>query len=399
MDTSRKKFTQPAIPKSKYELNLAEFPVAVLSKRLPANLKVIEYEDTIVGRDGKVVPRTWRVKGSIEYGFGSNQALGTLFELFQIWKEQDFETPVIRFGSVYNLCKRMGLENAQTAYERIRKDLSALVEIAIEAKNAFWDNEKKAYVDQTFHLFDRVRFYHKEATSRQQVLPFAHIEASKELWGSIEANALITLRQVDSEFFHSLTPTEQRLALYLGKMLHSATEHWRDVQTLARQLPIFAKSYRHVKEQLTKTCDGLLVKGFAYLSEYRYERKRDGKGEIIIFYGKGAKDHKKVNSYASEKFFPDEEEDSEKIRRGQLVEDIIELIGDGKRSRGFYQLVAQKLSENTVRRALAETKEADRGGEIRTSRGRYFTDLIKRYAAEQGIILNPKNREGGDSVL
>jgi len=290
MSTPPPKKTEPLVPKPpKYEFNLAEFPVTILSKRPPKDLKVIEYQDTIVGKDGQVIPRRWKVSPSAEYGFGTSEALGTLFELFQMWKEQGFETPIIRFGSVYNLVKRMGLEDASLNYARRRKDLNALVGITIEAKNAFWDNKRKAYVDATFHLFDRLHLYRKEAASRQQILPFAYIEASRELWGSIEANALITLKHVAREVFHSLTPTQQRLALYLGKMLYSATEHRRDALQLARQLPIFAKSYKHIKEELSKACDRLIEKDFPYLTAYHYERRRDGKGENIVFHRKGAK--------------------------------------------------------------------------------------------------------------
>src|SRR5947207_1557369 len=137
MGTLKSQQPRPTASKARYELNLAEFPVTILSKRLPGTLKVIEYQDTITGKDGKLVPRTWRLKPSIENGFGSSQALSTLFELFQIWKEQDFETQTIHFGSIHNLLKRIGLKNEPTAYERIRRDINALVEITIEAKNAF----------------------------------------------------------------------------------------------------------------------------------------------------------------------------------------------------------------------------------------------------------------------
>jgi len=307
MNVPPKKSQLPAIPKSKYELNIAEFPISLLSTRSPKDLKVIEYQDTITGKNGNLIPRTWRVKPSVDYGFGSNQALATLFELFQIWKEQGFQTSAIRFGSVYHLVKRMNLEDTETAYERIRRDLNAFVEISIEAKNAFWDNEKRAYVDKTFHLFESVTFYRREEKSKQQTLPFAYIEASKELWGSIEANALLTLRQVDSALFHSLTPTEQRLALYLGKMLRSASEHWRDALQLARQLPILAKNYKDVKKQLTKACEGLLTKKFPYLTAYHYEPKRDGKGDTIFFFKKEAKQHSKGKPRVSRKATPEKE--------------------------------------------------------------------------------------------
>jgi len=78
--------------------------------------------------------------------------------------------------------------------------------------------------------------------------------------------------------------------------------------------------------------------------------------------------------------------EASKARRDLLVEDILEVTGDPK-SRGFYGLVARKLDPQTIYRVLSETKEASRMGEIRTNRARYFTDLVKRYAAQRDIIL------------
>jgi hypothetical protein len=75
-----------------------------------------------------------------------------------------------------------------------------------------------------------------------------------------------------------------------------------------------------------------------------------------------------------------------KARRDLLVEDILEVTGDPK-SRGFYGLVTRKLDSQTIYRALSETKEASRNGEIRTNRARYFTDLIKRYSTQRNITL------------
>ncbi len=79
-------------------------------------------------------------------------------------------------------------------------------------------------------------------------------------------------------------------------------------------------------------------------------------------------------------------------KKALLVEDILKVTGD-LQSAVFYTLVARKVDSQTIYRALAETKEAARNGEIRTTRARYFTDLVKRYAAERGIVLG---KERGD---
>jgi hypothetical protein len=394
MGTLQANSQKPVVARSKYEMNLAEFPFAFLTTKIPKGTNALEYQDTIVGRDGKEIQRRWKIYPHPKYGFPTPSTQATLFELFQIWAQSNFESSIIHFGSIYALIKRRGLQDDKRTYERIRRDLNLLVGVIIEAKDAFWDNEKKAYGDQTFHLFDMVRFYRKDPTSQDKSTPAkAYIEASKTLWGSIEASGLITLKHVDAEFFRGLTPIQQRLALYLGKMLYSSVEHRREIRQIAYQIPITAKSSWHVKEEITKACEGLISKGFPYLSGYRYERSRDRRSENIIFqkYARDESDELLLSQKNdAPRKTPPQLEEMEEARQDLLVEDIISLTGDVK-SKAFYCLAVSKLSEETIRRGMAETRAAHLQNEIRTTRGRYFIDLVKRFAADQGVqISTPK---------
>jgi len=365
--------TKQLVSKSKYELNLAEWPLGILSKRPPKNLKepaIIEYQDTITGKGGKVVPRKWRVKSSVDYGFGSNQVLKTLFELFQVWKEHDFLSPNIRFESLYNLIGRLGLENTKSAYKRIRQDLNALVEISIEAKNAFWDNETGAYVDKTFHLFNEVSFYHEDS-SGQTTLPFAFIQASDVLYGSVQANALFTTH-FTSEWFRTLTPTEQRLALYLSKMFRNQPLHRREVTKLAEQIPIQASSYKHIKQQLTEAVSGLLKKGYPLLESFEYERQKIGRKDNIVFHRKD-----KGKKLIPPEKLREERTVSDNLQQSYLVGQILEVTED-EYSRPYYMKVARELPEDTIWALLSETKQAHLEGRIHKTKARYFTDLVER---------------------
>jgi hypothetical protein len=377
-------------------MNLAEFPLAFLTTKIPKGTDALEYQDSIVGKDGKEIQRRWKIYPHPKYGFPTPSTQATLFELFQIWAQTNFESSVIPFGSIYELIKRRGLQDDKRTYDRIRRDLNLLVGVTIEAKDAFWDNEKKAYVDQTFHLFELVRFYRKDASHHDHSTPSkAYIEASKTLWGSIEASGLITLKHVDAEFFRSLTPIQQRLALYLGKMLYNSVEHRRDTMQLARQIPIMAKSSWHVKEELTKACEGLLAKGFPYLTAYRYERSRHQKRENIVFQRHQRTDTEMLSLPLSDKTMQLdilEPAGLEGARQDLLVEDILSLTGDTK-SKQFYRLTANKLSEETIRRAIAETRAAHFQHGIRTTPGQYFIDVLKRFATDQGISLFGPSRQ------
>lgn len=69
-----------------------------------------------------------------------------------------------------------------------------------------------------------------------------------------------------------------------------------------------------------------------------------------------------------------------------FIEDILSLTGDIKNKKPYY-LVVDKLSEDTIRRAIAETRAAHFQHGIRTTLGRYFLDVLKRLATDQGITF------------
>jgi hypothetical protein len=368
--------------RSKYEMSLAEFPLAFLSTRMPDDIRVLVYEDEITGKNGRKVKRRWEIKPDATLGFPTSSTQSTLFELFQLWAEQQFTSRHIHFGSIYELIKRKGLKQDDgDTYQRIRDDLDRLVGIVIKATNAFWDNKAKAYVSTSFHLFESAKFYFADPEHPEQsTLPLARITASPELWQSVSSNAVIALQNVPREVFHGYTPTEQRLALYLAKMLHNKPEHRRNADTLTSQIPITAKLYKKRKQLLSRACDGLIAKEFPYLSHYRYEGDKRGTGENIIF----SRKMKQVERLSADQAKEDMSDDEAK--RNLLVSDILEVTGDAH-SRSFYTLVAKKIREPTIYRAIAATRQAHLQGDIKTSRARYFTATIKQLAREDGVRL------------
>ena len=226
--------------KAKYELTLAEFPIFLLSKSAGKDIKVIEYEDTIMGKEGKPVKREWKVYPDSKYGFGTASTFETLFDLFQIWKEDNFESQFIQFGTIYNLIKRRGMASNENAYNRMKKDLSCLVGIKIEAKKAFWDNEAKSYVTKIFHIFDEVDIYESRKKGDQAQFPFGRIKASDVIFGSVLTNSVLAT-DFDAKFYYKLTPIEQRLALYLTKIFRSQASNKRELMEFASQIPIHSK--------------------------------------------------------------------------------------------------------------------------------------------------------------
>lgn len=368
--------------KGKYELSLSEFPVTILSKT-KTDKAFIEYRDTIVGKNNETVERIWRVYPDAKWGFGTASTFSSLYELFQIWKEQGFRTKTITFGSLYSFSKRKGIIPTNTSYATLKKDLRCLTGLVIEAKNAFWDNEKRAYVDAYFHLFEKVRFY-KENQFGQATLNFSYIEASDELFGSVVTNSLL-VTEFDSRFFHSLKPTEQRLALYLSKMLRNQGVHKRDIEKLAEQLPLTTKLKKKIKQQLKEASQGLLDKEFKLLERFDFEKSATGHNENIVFFrcgkprrtGSGGAGHVEQNRGAAQNPV-----DLQKC----LVEDILAVCDDPD-STNFYKKVARVMPKGIIYQTISEVKEVVDLGTIKKTKGALFTKLIREKAQKLTIDL------------
>ena len=376
LEALKKPEQEPEISKSTYELTLSEFPIFILSKRPNKDIKAIVYEDTIIGKDHLPVIRKWKVVPDAEHGFGTASTFETLYDLFQIWKESNFTDQSIQFGSIYNLIKKRGQSIGRQQYNQIIRDLNCLVGIRITAKNAFWDNTQQAYVDMTFHLFDQLDLY-KDKPNGQATLPLTRIKASDVLYGSIKKNSLLTA-DFDSQFFHSLTPIEQRIALYLSKVLKTKKSYSREMLKLAEQIPIHSQLTKHIKQEFKKACNGLISKGFKLMDRWEFKKANDGKTELIVFYRSGTPSTQKPKEKG--------QYHKENYQIECLVEDILEVCNDVK-SINYYKKVARCIPDNIIYRAIAEVKETSSLGEVKKSTGSIFTHLIKKYAEELGINL------------
>ena len=93
----------------------------------------------------------------------------------------------------------------------------------------------RAYVDMTFHLFDRLELF-KESANGPATLPFSRIKASDILYGSILKNSLLITDFDVSKFFRSLTPFSSAWRSPF-KNFKSQTVHKREVFEFARQCP------------------------------------------------------------------------------------------------------------------------------------------------------------------
>lgn len=181
----------------------------------------------------------------------------------------------------------------------------------------------------------------------------------------------------NSQFFQSLRPLEQRLAVYLAKKFSSQKVHQRFVDDLARALPIEAARPDHVREILKRAVDGLLEKNLPLLESFSYEKARDGR-YLAVFRRKAKPKQNLPLPAAAVKELA--------LAIALLVDEIIRATGDEK-GRRWWQKCTETLGEDSVKRALGQLKETCQIHKVE-NRGAMMTKILKDIAKERGVSLH-----------
>jgi hypothetical protein len=364
---------------SKDEMNLAEYPITLLSRRAPKGVKTIEYTDWVT-IEGKKKPLRWIVTGSDKYGLPVGGDQDIYVAIMEVWREHGFKDKVIPIGSVYQMIKRMGLPVNRQNYNRFKQALDRLTGIYITAENAFWDREEQCYISKEgFHVFDDYQLLERYKKNDKTVpLPFGYIRASEFFYQSVKKGYL---KDIDLKFYLSLpTPLSKRLYRYLDKKRYHNSTFTMELYKFAKKIGLMAGSLdkyypSQLKQILTPAFNELKEKGF--LKGYTYQKTSDGKSEKILF----------IFSQLPQVVYRETEED---YQTKALVEDIISFTG-AEHSQAWYTKVIKILGPETARRfvylALSLARDADHRREIRTSKDQFFISTLKRLCNESGILL------------
>lgn len=390
---------------TKDELNLAEYPLMLMARRVPKGLKTLEYHGWVT-IEGKRKPLNWIVTGSDKFGLPTGADQDVLVAIMEVWRENGFKDRNIPVGSIYHMLKKLGVPPDGRAYRRFTTSLDRWTGLYIVAENAFWDRKNKCYVARKgFHIFETYNLLDRYSNRGRNIpLPLGFIQASEFFYESVRNG---NLKDLSLTLYRSLpTPLAKRLYRYLDKKRHFGASFSIGTYRLALKLGLAQTALDKytpgkIRQLLVPALEAL--KAHQFLTRYLFSVGKAGPKVTAFFAEPGSAGREEIELEQepsgvenSGDFQPRgfQDDEFEEARRDLLIQDIIDVTGiiDGKRSRAFYHLVAQRLDEQTIRRALSETKAASHAGEIRTTSGKFFTDTIKRLAAERGIVLNPKKK-------
>ena len=294
----------------KDELNLAEFPIAALTDRIPDGQTTLVFEDKLERRDSAPIVRRLTIMGTHKHGLPTSLDDEVLVGLIQITKRRsNFTDPRVQF-SRYELIELLGWPQSGQSYRRIEEALHRWVGVLLMYENAWWDNAAKSWVDENFHVLDNVTLYDRErrrpsprsraakgggdrpGSSRgdKTPLPLSSFRWNEVIFQSFQSG---NLKQLDLEFYLRLRlPTTKRMFRFLDKRFYRRARLDFDLRTLACEHIGMSRSYAptELKRRLKPALEELEQNGFLepLSPEERYSYVKRGTWRIILIRGRSA---------------------------------------------------------------------------------------------------------------
>ncbi len=283
----------------KDELNLAEFPIAALSDRIPDGQTTLVFEDKLERRDSPPIVRRLTIMGTHKHGLPTSLDDEVLVGLIQLTKRRsNFTDPKVQF-SRYELIELLGWPQSGQSYRRIEEALHRWVGVVLMYENAWWDNAAKSWVDENFHVLDNVTLYDRErrrpaarpGKAAKTPLPLSSFRWNEVIFQSFQSG---NLKQLDLEFYLRLRlPTTKRMFRFLDKRFYRRTRLDFDLRTLACEHIGMSRSYAptELKRRLKPALEELEQLGFLepLSSDERYSYVKRGCWRIILIRGRETK--------------------------------------------------------------------------------------------------------------
>lgn len=275
MTEQKQALQEPVIGKD--EMNLAEFPLSVIGKRAPGNLKTLHFQDEVWDRSlEQYVPRRLTITGSDLLGLPNSLDDEVLLGCVQLTKEAGFADRKVRFTR-YELMDLIGWARDGRNYARISESLDRWAGTLIISDKAYWDKANQCWVKDSFNILDRVLLSDREDPSRGKRKRSAIIWGDF-MWQSFRAGNLKTL---DYSFWQSLdSPVSKRLYRLLDKRFHKRKVVTFDLHRLAFDKVGLSRNMHtgQIKEKLKPAHEELKDRG---VCDAKYVKRARGSWDVV----------------------------------------------------------------------------------------------------------------------
>ncbi len=211
------------------EMNLAEFPIAIVGDRVPSGVKTLTFEDVIKDR-GKPVRRRLTVSGSDKYGLPTSLDDEVILGLIQLTKEAGYLDRNVEFTR-YQLIGMLNWRDEGKSYRRLEQSLRRWMGVTLYYDNAWWDKANLQWVNECFHILDHLKIHKGDALN-------GGYARSSFCWNEIVYRSFHAgnLKKLDMTLYSRIsTPTGKRLFRYLDKRFYLNAKFEMDLRKFAEE--------------------------------------------------------------------------------------------------------------------------------------------------------------------
>jgi hypothetical protein len=359
------------------EMNLAEYPIALLADRAPDGIKTVVYHD----RD-----ETLTITGSDLLGLPTALDVDVIIGLLHLTKEQSkFESTTVHFTR-YELLRILGWPDRGYYYERLTESLNRWVGVTLLYKKAWWDNETKTKGNYSFHILESATVIEREqrraASSKQVSLPLSSVRWSSEFFRSFQAN---NLKKLDLKVYFSLkSAISKQLYRFLDKRFYKKPQWTFDLRALACEHVGMSRNYEtwRLKQKLQPAIDELTAAGFLRPMSPEEQFKRSGRGQWTVSFAKNGPAPVPIESPKAQA----EDDGPSELER--------ELINRGVSPKTARELVAA-FAEELIRIQIEQTDWLKKTGRRKIADlGAFLTQAIRdNYARPGGFVSKAEKAE------
>ncbi len=261
------------------ELNLAEFPLAALSNRIAPGQKTLVFKDAVWdGQARQRVERQLTVMAADKYGLPNPLDDEIILALIQLSKRQGFTSKTVLF-SRYEIIQILGWEDESWNYHRILQGLERWTSVTLKYENAWWDPAAKAWIDETFHIIERLTEVKDEQGKQRAAFVWSDVIFQNFQSGNLKNLDLDLYRRLNSA-------TAKRLYRLLDKRFYRHRKAEFDLIDLAFHKLGVSQNYLigNIKQRLQPAIEELEAVGFLLPAskETRYKKHGVGKWNIIF---------------------------------------------------------------------------------------------------------------------
>lgn len=330
------------------EVNFLQFPFFALSWRGLKQKTKIEYR-LIEEREGQKVELLWKVSANAEYGYPTPfdrkvaRAVDAIIAEVIAGDGYPLENPIP--FSIYHLAELMGLKHRSgKVYEGVKQSLTRITVTAVESKGSFYLKDEQAWIEDVFHLYERVLFKGKKMRD-------GIIADTNYVWLGHEYLRNINARYVKPLDYQYLVSLDSDLASRLYEILSrkfyglpAKKDHLRiSYLNLCQVLPIKAQRYlSKAKESLDPAHQELIDTDFLAKVKYEYSK---GKSDFNITYylGRRAKKERQGDFAQNAKRLMDDEQLQFPVTGFDTEPSA---LAQGLEQRGVSRAVARQLSQD-----------------------------------------------------